>query len=236
MTLRDAWRNESDNWIRFARTADHDRYYFLLNLPHFLNLLPRPGHLTVDVGCGEGRLGRELTQRGHRVVGFDFSEPAVRALTEYEGDARAAVADVVHLPMRGGSVDLVTAFMSLQDLDDPDGAIHEIARVLAKGGAFCFALLHPFISAGEFKDDKDSFVVEQPYWSVRRNEFHTDRAGIGLTFWQNHRPLSAYTGALEDAGLIIEALREPRPDDAAAAELSSTRLMPVFLHGRVRKP
>jgi SAM-dependent methyltransferase len=236
MTLRDAWRNESDNWIRFARTPEHDRYYFLLNLPHFLELLPAPGRVTVDVGCGEGRVGRVLEQRGHRVVGFDFSEPAVRALVEYEGRSLAAVADAGCLPLRSESVDLTTAFMSLQDLDDPAAAIHEVARVLSRGGAFCFALLHPFASAGEFTDDKKRFVIDEPYWSVRRNEYHTDREGIGLTFWQMHRPLSDYTGALEDAGLAIEALREPRPDGGRAAELGSTRLMPVFLHGRARKP
>jgi SAM-dependent methyltransferase len=235
MTLRDAWRNESENWIRFARAPRHDRYYFLLNLPHFLELLPPPGRVTVDVGCGEGRLGRELEQRGHRVVGFDFSEPAVRALMEYEGDGVAAVGDAGRLPVRSESVNLVTAFMSLQDLDDPTAAIHEVARVLRPDGAFCFALLHPFVSAGEFADDKDDFVIDEPYWNARRVEYHTDRAGIPLTFWQMHRPLSVYTGALEDAGLMIEALREPRPDSGAAAELGSTRLMPVFLHGRARK-
>jgi SAM-dependent methyltransferase len=236
MTLRDAWRDESDNWIRFARTPHHDRYYFLLNLPHFLELLTPPGRVTVDVGCGEGRVGRELEQRGHHVVGFDFSEPAVRALMEYEGDGLAAVADAGRLPLPSGSVDLVTAFMSLQDLDDPAAAIHEVARVLRGGGAFCFALLHPFVSAGDFADDKDNFVIDAPYWNGRRINYHTDRDGIGLTFWQMHRPLGVYTAALEDSGLMIEALREPRPDDAAQAELGSTRLMPVFLHGRARKP
>lgn len=33
-----------------------------------------PGRLTVDVGCGEGRLGRVLVGSGHRVVGFDAND------------------------------------------------------------------------------------------------------------------------------------------------------------------
>ncbi|MDP9222758.1 MAG: class I SAM-dependent methyltransferase, partial [Actinomycetota bacterium] len=160
MTLRDAWQKESGNWIRFARTPKHDRYYALLNLPKFLDLLPAPGRLTVDVGCGEGRVGRELEARGHRVVGFDYSEPAVRALRlAGTGDA-GAVADAARLPLRTGSADLAIAFMSLQDMDRPGAVIEEIGRVLEPGGRFCFALLHPFGSAGEFQDDKRRFVVQ----------------------------------------------------------------------------
>jgi SAM-dependent methyltransferase len=236
MTLRDAWRGESDNWLRFARIPGHDRYYFLFNLPRFLELLPPPGKLTIDVGCGEGRLGRELAQRGHRVLGLDSSEPAVRALNASPGGALGVVGDSGQLPLRAGVADLVIAFMSLHDMDDHAGAIREIARILPPGGRFCFALLHPFILAGDFTDTKESFVIDEPYWSARRHEYHSDRDGVELTFWQMHRPLSLYTGALEDAGLAIEALREPRPDDAVAAELGSTHLMPVFLHVRAVKP
>jgi SAM-dependent methyltransferase len=234
MTLRDAWRAESDNWIRFARTPQHDRYYFLLNLPSFLDLVPAPGRLTVDVGCGEGRLGRALEADGHKVIGLDYSEPAIRALVENGG--RGVVADSARLPLATASIDLATAFMCLQDMDDPAAAIHEIARILTPGGRFCFALLHPFISAGDFTDTKGSFVISEPYWNARRHEYHSDRDGVELTFWQMHRPLSLYAAALEDAGLAIEALREPRPEDAEATELGSTHLMPVFLHARAFKP
>jgi SAM-dependent methyltransferase len=234
MTLRDAWRAESANWIRFARAPQHDRYYFLLNLPRFLELIPPPGLLTIDVGCGEGRLGRELEQRGHRVLGVDYSEPAVRALGKAGG--LGAVGDAGRLPFRTGAVELVTAFMSLQDMDDPRAAIHEVARILTPGGRFCLALLHPFVSAGEFSDEKRSFVIEESYWDARPHEYNTDRGGLELTFWQMHRPLGLYTGALEDAGLAIEALREPRPEEDAASQLGSLRLMPVFLHVRAVKP
>jgi SAM-dependent methyltransferase len=235
VTLREAWRSESANWIQFARTSGHDRYYHLFNLPRFLDLVPVPGQLTVDVGCGEGRLGRELRQRGHRVLGFDSSEPAIRALGD-NGSDTGVVADAANLPLRTGVADLATAFMSLQDMDDPKAAIGEIARVLAPRGRFCFALLHPFISAGDFRPDKESFVVELPYWEERRHEYHSSREGIDLTFWQVHRPLSDYTDALEEAGLLIEALREPRPDASVEPEVESARLMPVFLHGRAIKP
>jgi SAM-dependent methyltransferase len=234
MTLRDAWRQESSNWIRFARAPEHDRYYFLLNLPRFLELLPPPGDLTVDVGCGEGRIGRELTARGHRVVGLDSSEPVVRALVREEPPGIGVVGDSSRLPFRSKIADVVISFMSLQDMDDPSAAIHEVGRVLVPGGTFCFALLHPFISAGDFSADRTSFIVDESYWAERQHAYHTDRGGIELTFWQKHRPLSVYTTALQQAGFVVEAMLEPRPGDAEVGQLGSTRLMPVFLHVRAR--
>jgi SAM-dependent methyltransferase len=236
VTLRDAWQKESGNWIRFARAPEHDRYYVRLNLPRFLELLPPPGSLTVDVGCGEGRLGRELQRRGHRVVGFDYSEPALRALRHVGNGDVGAVADAGQLPLRDTTADLAIAFMALQDMDHPAAVIAEVSRILIPGGRFCFALLHPFGSSGDFTAGKQSFVIQRPYWEARRHEYFSDRDGIELTFWQMHRPLEVYTSALEDAGLLIEAMREPRPDDGADPELSSVDMMPVFLHVRAMKP
>ena len=36
-----------------------------------------------------------------------------------------------------------------------------------------------------------------------------DRAGLTMTYHGTHRPLTAYTAAMEAAGLAIETIREP---------------------------
>jgi len=46
-----------------------------------------------------------------------------------------------------------------------------------------------------------------------------------LTFANVHRPLGAYTEALERGGLLIDALREPEWE-----------LVPMFLYLRATKP
>lgn len=56
-----AWEERAEQWLAWARTPEHDVYYWRLNLPSFVSLLPPPGRRTLDVGCGEGRLGRRLT-------------------------------------------------------------------------------------------------------------------------------------------------------------------------------
>lgn len=59
-----------------------------------------------------------------------------------------------------------------------------------------------------------------------------------MTFHSEHRPLEAYSRALEDAGLLIEAIREPRAADALVATAPRQRRwqrIPMFLHLRAVK-
>ncbi len=76
--MRRGWESEALNWARFSRTPGHDHAHDELNLPALLELLPAPGRRTLDLGCGEGRLGRVLQSLGHRVVGIDASATMVR--------------------------------------------------------------------------------------------------------------------------------------------------------------
>jgi SAM-dependent methyltransferase len=67
--LRELWDAQAAEWGRFVRTPGHDFGNDALNLPKLIELLPPPGRRTLDLGCGEGRVGRALIALGHRVVG-----------------------------------------------------------------------------------------------------------------------------------------------------------------------
>jgi 2-polyprenyl-3-methyl-5-hydroxy-6-metoxy-1,4-benzoquinol methylase len=58
------------------------------------------------MGCGEGRLGRILTQAGYRVIGFGTAFPLVHAAAVHpQGHPVAvAVADAARLPVRDGEI------------------------------------------------------------------------------------------------------------------------------------
>ena len=73
-----AWEENAEQWVAWARTADHDVYFWQLNLPAFVELVPPAGRRTLDVGCGEGRIGRYLAETGHHVIGVD-SSPSLAA-------------------------------------------------------------------------------------------------------------------------------------------------------------
>jgi SAM-dependent methyltransferase len=222
VTLRDAWDAEAADWIRFAREPDHFAWRF--NLPAFFELVPEPGRLTVDIGCGEGRVARELKRRGHTVKAFDGSPTLVAAAREADPSIEVEVADAAALPLDDGAADLAIAFMSLQAFDELDASIAESARILGAGGRLCAAVVHPMNSIEESPDG---------YFAEHRYAYDARPDGIDFTFHDTHRPLSAYFEALETAGLAVEALREPVP----GPELLSIRPQaerwtrtPCFLH------
>jgi SAM-dependent methyltransferase len=223
-SLRQCWDDNAANWIRWARQPGHDHFFWRLNLPNLLALLPEPAGLTVDLGCGEGRLTRILRERGYRAVGFDSSPALVRAASSHEERVPAFLGDAARLPFADASSSLVVACMVLQDLDDLDGSIREISRVLGAGGRFCFAVLHPLNTAGLFRESGrgEEFSIWAPYFESTRYEVKLARNGLTLPLVGCHHPLEHYTRALEAGGFLIEAMREPRPDDGWA---STSRLV-----------
>jgi ubiquinone/menaquinone biosynthesis C-methylase UbiE len=149
MSLRGAWDTQAERWIRWAREPGLDSYW-RFHGRRFLELLPDPGQLTLDVGGGEGRVGRDLRRRGHRVVQIDASMAMSLAAATHDEPVPSMVADAARLPIGDGTVDLVVAFMSLHDIDDLHGAVAEIARVLVAAGRLCLAVVHPMNSSGHF--------------------------------------------------------------------------------------
>jgi SAM-dependent methyltransferase len=137
--------------------------------------------------------------------------------------------------------DLAIAFMSFQDVDDMPAAVREAARVLEPAGTLCLAILHPFNTACDIDPDGDlaeSFAITQEYRQVRRLQEAIERDGLYLEFNSDHRPLEMYMRALEDSGFLVEALREPVPDDEHVRDdprMARQLRLPWFLHLRAVK-
>ena len=241
MRLARGWEREAANWIAWARRPGHDSYWYYGG--SFRELLPGPGRRTLDLGCGEGRVARDLAALGHVVTGIDASSALVAAAREAHLDGEYVVGDAASLPFAEASFDLVVAYNSLMDVDDVRAAVGETARVLERGGRFCIGIVHPVNSAGSFVDDTtdSSFVIDGSYLGEHRYADALERDGLEMTFHSIHRSLEAYSLALEQAGLLVEAIREP----AAPAEASGRwrvpnverwRRLPLFLWLRAVRP
>jgi hypothetical protein len=86
-------------------------------------------------------------------------------------------------------------------------------------------------------DPQAPFVVEGSYLDTHRYTDEIERDGLPMTFHSVHRPLEEYSRALEDAGLVVEAIREVTVDgDSAVSRPSEARWLriPLFLHLRAR--
>jgi SAM-dependent methyltransferase len=231
-TLSDAWDQEAEAWVRWARQPGHDSYW-LFHRDAFLSIVPPAGRLTLDVGCGEGRLARDLAGLGHRVVALDRSPTMARYAHAGGGVIGTVVGDGARLPYPDEIADLAVAFMSIHDMDDMTGCVREMARVLEPSGRLCMAVVHPINSGrtvGETASADRWTLEENAYFETRRVTDTVERDGLRMTFNSTHRPLESYFSALEAAGLLTEAVREPRGTGSA-----STRF-PFFLHIRARKP
>ncbi|MFN7975872.1 MAG: class I SAM-dependent methyltransferase [Acidobacteriota bacterium] len=233
MSLREKWDAHASEWIAWARAPGHDSYW-RFHRDAFLALVSPPGALTVDVGCGEGRLTRDLRARGHRTIGVEPSSAMLSAAREADpgGDYRQGAAEAIPLP--DGEADLVVSFMVFQDVDDLEGAVKDCARILRPGGRLCAAIVHPINSSGLFEnEDVDSpFVMRDSYLGERDYEESLGRAGLTMTFHSRHRPLESYARALEGAGFLIEKVREPPAIENREMSERSKRWLriPLFLH------
>lgn len=238
--MRQGWESEAGNWARFARTPGYDLAHERTNLPAFLRLLPAPGQRTLDLACGEGRLGRVLQSLGHSVVGIDASPTLVRLAAAHHDRTPSVLADAAALPFRDGAFDLAVAYMCLHDIDEMPAAVAEVARVLVASGQLCLAIPHPVNTAGSFSDRSANapFTIADSYLDERALQMTAERDSVRLTFHSEHRPLQAYAGALEAAGLLTAAIREvTAPDEAAADDPAARRWqrIPLFLHLRAVK-
>jgi len=234
LTFNEDWEREAKNWIRFARESD-DAYAEYSS--SFFELVPPPGRATLEIGCGEGRVTRDLAARGHRVTAVDASPTLLAAAEKALPDAAYALADAADLPFADDSFDLVISYNSLIDIQDMPGAVREAARVLAPGGRFCICVTHPLADAGLFeaREADARFVISGSYLDSRRVACRVERDGLEMNFWGWSYPLSDYTRALEDAGFAIEALREPKQrDDVVADDPAEERWqrIPQFLYIR----
>lgn len=97
--------------------------------------------LCLDVGCGGGYLGLALS--GMTDLDFIFLDSSAPMLEKadmhiiedgLQDRARTLLADVHHIPLEDGSVNLVISRGSIPFWDDPGTALKELYRVLVPGG------------------------------------------------------------------------------------------------------
>ena len=237
-----SWEAHADWWID-GFTAGVDPEYEEQIIP--LVLAELKGHASVlDVGCGEGQLARAISvaSPGIHVVGIDPTERQIDVARQRGGAVDYQVAPADDLPFADGSFSAVLACLVFEHIDDVDGAIAEVSRVLEPGGTFLFLLNHPLLQTPNsgWIDDQILDPPEQ-YWRVgayldEAVTFEEVEPGVRIRFV--HRPLSRYINALADAGLVLERMHEPRPPQGfldRSPDYADAATIPRLLAMRLRK-
>jgi SAM-dependent methyltransferase len=167
----------------------------------------------LDIGCGEGQVARQLAASGARVVGLDPTAAQITAASGRAGGPRYLRGRAEALPCGDATFDTVVLCAALEHVEDFEGALQEVARVLEPGGRFVLVLAHPFLQTpgAGWVDDR---VLNQRYWRIgayleEERAFHEVAPGVDLLFV--HRPLSRYVRAMGRAGLLIDDMDETPP-------------------------
>lgn len=172
------WEEQARDWVAWTRRPDHDSYWRYRD--DFFGLVPEPGKATLDLGCGEGRVSRDLAERGHDVTGVDVSPTLIAAAEEADPGSRYLAADASRLPFGDGDFDLVVAYNMLMDVSDLSGTVREAARVLAPGGRMVISITHPVTNTGRFLDDRPGapFVLDGAYFGSKQVRHVEERDGL----------------------------------------------------------
>jgi SAM-dependent methyltransferase len=97
---------------------------------------PRRG-VWADLGSGSNVYVELFGSRFRAAYGID-ADPAYLA----SASRPDILGDILRLPLKDGSVDLLTSLMVIEHIPDPAGFGEELDRVLAPGGAFLFVTVN----------------------------------------------------------------------------------------------
>lgn len=192
------------------------------------------GLTVLDVGSGIGQQAALLSEPDALVIGADSNEEALRygrTKSSYrDGGAVPVAADAWSLPVADGSVDVITSFGVLEHLDDPQGVLRSLHRVLKPGGqvvltADCLRDAtetgFPLAAFREAFDVKTLYDVETLYAAMTRAGFEVIEIGY----------IVASRRALDDLRGYLAGSSEPR----AAAKVARLGLT-VLAERRLRSP
>jgi len=119
---------------KVAKKYDQKRlgtYKHLAEIRSLLKLLPKKRFKILEIGCGTGRITKELADKGHKITAVDNSPAMVDEYQKKAGLPKARLADATHLPFSDNSFPIVLSLRLIWHLGkkDIDKMFSEAARV-----------------------------------------------------------------------------------------------------------
>ena len=170
----------------------------------------------LDLGCGGGVQLLVVVELGWSAVGLDISRNQLRIARQRRGARALVQADAASVPFGDAAFDAVVAGFVHTDVDDWRGVVDEIGRILRPGGRFVYIGTHPCY-VGPFS----RYVGQGPpvlHPGYRRTERTSTGPGLRKHgVWRRvggrHVPLGVLLQTVIDAGLRLERIQEPGPED-----------------------
>ncbi|MEP2651716.1 MAG: methyltransferase domain-containing protein [Paraglaciecola sp.] len=138
-----------------------------------VELVPKKCALSLDIGCGTGRVTKQLATKTRQVIGMDLAFGMVNYAKQQFIDSKLIdwiQGDAENIPLAQGSVDMVFSSMALQWCTDLNTVMSELQRVLRPGGHGVLAIM----CEGSFEELNRSWQQVDEYHHV--NTFETAKS------------------------------------------------------------
>ena len=132
----------------------------------------KPGFTILDYGCGPGSYivpVTELVGKSGKIYALDIHPLAIKSVRSIIAKKRLANAEIIQSGCKTGfpdnSVDVVLLYDIFHDLDDPNGVLAELHRVLKQEGILSFSdhhLKENEIVSGVTKNDLFKLLRKDP--------------------------------------------------------------------------
>ena len=197
----------------------------------------------LDIGCGQGIFGKSISPE-IMYVGLDLSQSLIQFAKQADHSSHHTylVADATKpFPLSEKTFTHAVALLSLQNIEQIDVTVKEVAAALRAGGRFVFVINHPSFRIpkqsgwGIREENKLQYRYVQAYMSSMKIPItmHPGDRPAEIT-WSFHHPLSYYSQLLKQHGFVIEAIEEWVSDKvsvgpAAKSENRARSEIPLFM-------
>ncbi|MCR4787454.1 MAG: class I SAM-dependent methyltransferase [Lachnospiraceae bacterium] len=193
----------------------------LFEIPTLYKLLPDlTGKRVLDLGCGSGERCVDYMKRGAlKVTGIDISEKMLEVARSENADPGITYLNmpVEDIDSIDEEFDVVISSLVLHYVEDFQGVVKNVYRLLSEGGIFLFSQEHPINTcySGNFdrwtrdENGRKIYANVADYCIEQKNDHTWFVEGVS----RYHRMFSTVINTLTDAGFRIMRIEEPHPDE-----------------------
>lgn len=196
------------------------------------------GSKILDLACGEGRHSAELSQRGYKVYGLDYTLQLLNIALAKEGNAQFVNGNMLEIPFRDDCFDAVLSMWQslgyFKSEIENDRVFSEISRVLVPQGTIILQVNNPIYTIANLLSKEG--VAEAGKLVARRNEMSGENIIIKTesfdpsTFrYESRRKLNFEP---EEAEVIHDMRYFSLPE--LFSKLTANDLDPVNCYGSIR--
>ena len=193
----------------------------LFEIPTLISLLPKlEGKIILDLGCGSGERCVDYIKRGAvKVTGVDISEKMLSVAQRENSDPHITY---LKMPMEdinaiNETFDVVISSLAFHYVEDFQGVVRNVSRLIKKSGSFIFSQEHPLVTCYSGTGDRWTRNENGKKLHVNISNYCVEGKKESKWFVEGvqryHRMFSTIVNTLSDNGFMILKMEEPYPTE-----------------------